>query len=187
MVLGFPLFYGLYHAMSVHLSSHKLATNFVSFVNCNGAIMLSLARIFRIAPFSLLRHWLISYFVYDSIVIVTNSKCRMKIMDSIFLLHHGLSILTLIQQDHDDVLARLMLIVEMSNWPMYICKYYILRGESKPLKIWKRIQFLVYAPLRIGGLGYFFLTEDAWTLKCIGAPIYLMGIAWSFRLWKSLS
>jgi hypothetical protein len=85
------------------------------------------------------------------------------------------------------VITRLFLVAELSNWPMYIVKHMIETKRHEHLQLWKTIQFGMYAPLRIVGIGSFFvMVEGANFVKVIGLPIYAMGAVWSYKLWRGL-
>ena len=168
------------------MQNRSLAVNYVSFVNANVSIVLSTGVIFDFIPFDIMQAWLSSYFLYDSFLVMTKPT-KWKRIDGVFLLHHCLSLLTIRQTQYAPILTRLFLVAELSNWPMYVVKHYLENGNRAQLEVWKRIQLGVYAPLRIVGIGSFFLlVKDAMMMKIIGAPIYMMGIVWSYQLWNRL-
>lgn len=180
------LFYGAFSALRRAFQSEKLASNGVSFLNTNVAIGLSTATLLGYLPYEYLQTWLTSYFLYDSVSIMLGNKIRF--MDTVYLLHHGLSIITLCQSQMAAVITRLFLVAELSNWPMYIVKHLIETKRHEHLQLWKTIQFGMYAPLRIVGIGSFFvMVEGANFVKVIGLPIYAMGAVWSYKLWRGLN
>ena len=193
MMILSAAFYALYRGLEYALGgNHKLAVNYVSFLNTSAAIAISSASILEIVPYGTLQWWLTSYFAYDSFVIlrklfVSGSFRRIRALDAIFLLHHGISMATLHQAEHAWLLSRLMLTVEVSNFPMYIVKHYIEHSDAPKVRLWRKIQFAVYAPLRIFVVGAFFLVDGAFFIKAMGLPVYVMGLVWSWKLYNNLS
>ena len=184
MILS-PLFYGLFHILNQSLGNRSLAVNYVSFVNTNVAIALSAGNTLGLLPYHYVQCWLTSYFVYDAAVLLQKPK-RFKVVDGVFLLHHVLSIATLMQVKYASIISRLMLTVEVSNWPMYVVKHYIENPDEAKLALWRRIQFATYVPLRVVGVGAFFFVREALFMKMIGLPIYVMGLVWSWKLYNNL-
>lgn len=180
-----PLFYALFHVLNQSLRNRSLAVNYVSFFNSNVAIALSTASVLQILPYGWLQLWLTSYFFYDALVLLRRPG-SFRVVDGAFMLHHALSITTLMQTQYASIISRLMLTVEVSNWPMYIVKHYIENSDSARLALWRRIQFFTYVPLRVVAVGTFFFVRDALFLKVIGAPVYLMGLVWSYKLYKNM-
>ena len=187
MLLYMPfVFYGMFAGFNSSFMNRSLAINYVSFINTNVAIILSTSTLFGWLPYYYMRYWLTSYFLYDSLMVMQKPS-KLKIIDFVFLLHHVLSIISLQQREHSSIISKLFLVAETSNWPMYVVKHYIENGNQEMLQLWKKIQFGVYAPLRILGIGSFFLlVENAWYMKLVGSPIFLMGVVWSYKLWQKL-
>ena len=181
-----PLFFlGLYHLFYVRFGSSSLSVNYVSLVNCVVAMALSSFYLSGSLPFLYMKTWLMSYFVYD--VFILYNKPRARMLEYIFGLHHILSCLTLYQSQHAKLVAQIFLLSEVSNFPMYIVKHYIERRLERQVALWKKIQFAVYAPLRVlGFLPFFFMADTPTAMYVLGTPIYLMGVLWSKQLWQNL-
>lgn len=180
--------YGLFHAISNATDGNqKLATNYVSFLNCNVALVLALLSWSSILSYGYLQWWLTSYYLYDTYVLL-RSPHRFRTIDYAYLVHHAISVVSVQQVKHAALLSRLFFTVELSNWPMYIVKHHLeWKSPTSTIAFWKKIQFAIYVPLRIFGVGAFLIVPGAFFLKLIGFPVYLMGCVWSWKLWKQLS
>ena len=124
-------------------------------------------------------------------------------MDSVFIVHHLITIaaLDLARGGGELTLAKIMLLLDISNIPMYVCKHYIeerkkaedmeshamVKFYGERLRLWKRIQFAVYVPIRCLGMIPFLLPgETNNAARALGVPIYLMGLVWTRRLYLKL-
>ena len=131
------------------------------------------------------------YFIYDTFVTLYNQK---GIMRAAYTYHHFASLILLDQNRKLFPIHEILFLAEASNIPSNFV-YYHINNKSHKYQItkWKHIQKYVYLFIRIPILGaislnyYFNFRHNSNILYkyYLLFPVYLMGVFWSYKLFKS--
>jgi len=131
------------------------------------------------------------YFIYDTFVTLYNQK---GIMRAAYTYHHFASLILLDQNRKLFPIHEILFLAEASNIPSNFVYYHINKKSDKyQITKWKHIQKYVYLFIRIPILGaislnyYFNFRHNPNILYkyYLLFPVYLMGVFWSYKLFKS--
>jgi len=131
------------------------------------------------------------YFLYDTIITLYYQK---GVMRAAYTYHHFASLILLDQNRKLFPIHEILFLAEASNIPSNFV-YYHINNNSKKAEItkWKDIQKYAYLSIRIPILGaislnYYFNfrnNPDILYKYYLMFPVYLMGVFWSYKLYKS--
>jgi hypothetical protein len=135
------------------------------------------------------------FYLYDSIHIYIKLNKNFSILNLIYIYHHLTSINTFA---YDPILYKwiyILYIVEIANLPTKIVYYLIKEEKIKNKKfimtnIMKIIQliFYIYVRVYIVSFEYFnlFYTVEDNTPLLISFPLYIIGLIWTYSIYKSI-
>jgi hypothetical protein len=135
------------------------------------------------------------YFIFDFFYLLKNRK--IDVLRSMYLYHHiaALYFMSLNYKTFDWI--SVLFWGEVSNIPNYIVYYYKKLDEKKQLwkgyesvqtKVWKKIQLYTYIGIRVGIFSLMMVNfiknyKNKFPLYVI-TPVYLMGLGWTFAMYK---
>ena len=184
IVLPYFWFKGLQYLLQTRYSI-KMSQNFVAASHAIGASILSFGYLSSINPYfySTLVSYSTGYFIYDFIYCLRHLKNTN--LKWAFLYHHIASVY-IINMPAKYCGPLILFWAELSNIPSYPVYYYLKKGETLSVNLWKKRQLFAYICIRIPVLGYLLYTNlstipDPHILYPI-IPVYIMGIVWSLKL-----
>ena len=169
--------------------SQKMSNNFTALFHASGISILGLYHIFICPNDENLRYIITKfstgYFLYDSINTIKNMKGKLKYP---FVYHHIISAYYM-HVEPSIIAVKGLTTAELSNIPSYWV-YYFLKTKNPNVKLWKKIQFIIYSFIRVPILGYYTYTayKEAQNKLPISLmiPVYIMGLIWTKSLYKQL-
>lgn len=80
-------------------------------------------------------------------------------------------------------------LAELSNIPSYIV-FYLLKTKNPNVKLWKKVQFITYAFIRLPVLAYYvylgYKNSGYMIPVYVMTPVYIMGLIWTKSLYNQL-
>ena len=172
----------------VNGKSIRMANNFTALFHAIGASGLTFGYLF-LSPkneslYYIFKTFSTGYFLYDIGFCMKQMKGILKYC---YLYHHLASIFYI----NSNVLygAEGFGLAELSNIPSYIV-YYLLKTKNPNIKLWKKIQFIIYALIRLPMLGYMlnlsYKNNENKLPVYLMTPVYIMGLIWTKRLYEQI-
>lgn len=170
--------------------SVKMANNFTALSHACGAAGLTFSYLYLFPNNSSLYYvfskFSTGYFLYDLTHCAKHINGKLKY---IYFYHHLATMLYIHNNPSIYRCAEGILWGELSNISSYLV-YYMLKTNNPNLKLMKKIQFIIYAFIRIPIFGYYtylsYITaKNKFPVYTI-LPLYIMGLIWSKTLWKKL-
>ena len=179
------------------IQEKKLAMNTTAMSHALNAVIISLTYYLNYHNnLILLKYNSYGYFIFDFFYILKNRK--IDLLRSMYLYHH-ISALYFMSLNHKvfDWISVLFW-GELSNLPNYIVYYYKKLDEKKKLwkgyesvqtKVWKKIQLYTYIAIRVGIFSLIMVNflknhyKNKFPIYVI-TPVYLMGLGWTFAMYK---
>lgn len=172
----------------VNGKSVKMANNFTALFHAIGVSGLTFSYLF-LSPkneslYYVFKTFSTGYFLYDMGFCVKHMNGILKYC---YLYHHLASMFYV--NSNPLYSAEGVGLAELSNIPSYIV-YYLLKTKNPNVKLWKKIQFITYAFIRLPLLGYYlYLSYKNSGDKIpvyVMTPVYIMGLIWTKSLYKQL-
>lgn len=175
--------------LKLNLRDVRMANNFTALFHASGASLLTGVYLL-LGKNSDMLYWIqkfaTGYFLYDVSYLIRNTKGLPKYL---FMYHHLLSIYSIHKNAESYKTMEFYLAAELSNIPSYFV-YYMLKTKNKNLDLMKKIQWALYAPIRVIVLGYYlkeaFNKNPNDTLPYFLLSVYLLGVIWTKKLWDKL-
>lgn len=175
--------------LKLNLKDIRMANNFTALFHASGASLLT-GVYFLLGENKDMIYWIqkfaTGYFLYDLGYLIRKGKGLSKYL---FMYHHLLSIYSIQQNAENYKTMEFYLTAELSNIPSYFV-YYMLKTKNENLNLMKKIQWVLYAPIRIFVLGYYVkevLNKNPNDrLPYFISSIYLLGAIWTKKLWDKL-
>ena len=163
-----------------------LSRNFVCLTHALGSVGLNTIENKELYQVSNI--WSTGYFMYD--IIFTLRYEKLNPMRLFFLYHHIASTYIIHKDPKYYYGDKILFWSELSNIPSYFVYYYLhtkIINKNK-VKLWLNIQKYLYSTIRIPVLGYYLanclkLVSNKTPILSV-IPIYLMGIIWTFKIYK---
>ena len=172
----------------VNGESVKMANNFTALFHAIGASGLTFGYLF-LSPkneslYYVFKTFSTGYFLYDMVFCAKHMKGLLKYC---YLYHHMASMFYI--NSNPLYSTEGVGLAELSNIPSYIV-YYLLKTKNPKVKLWKKIQFITYAFIRLPLLGYILYLsykKNEYKLPVtLMTPVYIMGLIWTKSLYKQL-
>lgn len=172
----------------VNGESVKMANNFTALFHAIGASGLTFGYLF-LSPkneslYYVFKTFSTGYFLYDMVFCEKHMKGLLKYC---YLYHHMASMFYI--NSNALYCAEGFGAAELSNIPSYFV-YYLLKTKNPKVKLWKKIQFITYAFIRLPLLGYILYLsykKNEYKLPVtLMTPVYIMGLIWTKSLYKQL-
>jgi len=184
------LFAFLYNAIFQNLSifyDYKVAQNFTSGTHLFICLILNLIFYFTntLWIYQLAATMTVGHYLFD-IYYLLNYK-NMSVMTAALIYHH-IATMIYVQYNPFLYLGHIVLIfAEISNIPaLFIYHYLKLDPKNNKLNFWLMMQKIIYIGIRIPVFTYlvFKIWMNTHDILAVGicAPVFLMGIIWSFKL-----
>lgn len=175
--------------LKLNLKDVRMSNNFTALFHAMGASLLT-GVYFLLGENKDMLYWIqkfgTGYFLYDLSYLLRNTKGLPKYL---FMYHHLLSIYSIQQNAENYKTMEFYLTAELSNIPSYFV-YYMLKTKNENLNLMKKIQWGLYAPIRIFVLGYYvkevLRKNPNDILPYFISSIYLLGVIWTKKLWDKL-
>lgn len=190
-LLWFNKYYFVKKLLFEIYKNENVIKNFIHIINAILTIFWSITNLFNDYLFIL---FFIAFYVFDIIYIFVNLEIKKNISN---LLHHIFaiicSLIPLFYNNFIDQYKELGFMLEFSNLPLYLNYHFhkVYPNNKKLLQYSTLIQLLVYGYFRIIAFGMYFYykmfiykLDNAFVfiLYISTISIYLMGIAWSYKL-----
>ena len=167
--------------------SIKQSSNIVSGTHAAGAIVLCKNYFYNKGTYKLINHFSTGYFLYDILHMLTTKK--LSLLQGAYIYHHLAAITVLNRTTRQSLIAKIIFWAELSNLPSYPLYYYLHKeGNYKQQIFWLRLmQKCLYISIRVPLFSKFLYdafydkTKSKTELQVL-APVYLMGIIWSFKI-----
>ena len=168
--------------------SIKMANNFTSLFHAIGASGLTFCYLF-LSPkneslYYVIKTFSTGYFLND----IGFCAKHMKGIVKYSYLYHHLATMFYINSNALYSMEGIWL-AELSNIPSYIV-YYLLKTKNPNVKLWKKIQFITYAFIRLPVLAYYvylgYKNSGNMIPIYVMTPVYIMGLIWTKSLYKQL-
>jgi len=171
-----------------------MSNNFTALTHATGASILGFS--YLLSNNNLIYYFLkifsTGYFLYDIKYILKRGKFNQ--LNIAYLYHHMASIYIINRNPIIYKGGDILFWGELSNIPSYFVYYFIKQAtnpeNAKKLLFLKRLQFFMYAGIRIPIMGYIatktLLTTDKPHHFFPVLPVYLMGTIWTYKMFKVL-
>jgi len=182
------------HRMFTCFFDSKMSNNFTAMTHATGGTLLSFSYLISHNPmlYYFLKTFSTGYFLYDMNIIVKNGKFNQ--LNLAFLYHHVVSIYIINKNPLIYQGGNILFWGELSNIPSYFV-YYCIKNKDNPqiakhIPFLKKLQFFMYAGIRLPIIGYIagktLTTIDKPLEFAPVIPVYIMGIIWSYKMYKAL-
>ena len=172
----------------------KLANNFTALFHATTATSLGFSYLITNKSnntlWYLMKKFSSGYFLYDLHYILKHNK--MNTLNIMYIYHHIFSNYIIHKNPNVYNGHNIIFWGELSNIPSYFV-YYLLQQkprDKKKIKLLSKIQFVLYATIRLPILSYYLLqslkkAKDKTPIYSV-IPIYIMGLFWTYRLGKKV-
>lgn len=189
------IFFNILHKNLTNKFDYKMSNNFTAMVHAVGSTILAARYISNKTDtnYNILTSYSSAYFLYDMLFILKYWKA--KNLEYAYLYHHIASLYLMHQDPRKYYGGHILFFGELSNIPSYLVYYYQKQKNNKSLvKKLKWTQFILYSGIRIPVMTKILSEaysssqkEDGSILPfIIGAPVYLMGLIWTKKLFNKL-
>ena len=190
------IFFNIVHSRLNKIFDSKMSNNFTAMTHAVGSVLLAQRYLLNTADldnyYSLIAYSS-GYFVYDLLYIIKYWSA--KPLEYAYIYHHLASLYLMHEDPHKYYGGHILFFGELSNIPSYLVYYYQKQGNRKSLvRKLKWVQFILYSGIRIPImtkiLSNAYLSsqkKDGSILPfLVGAPVYLMGLIWTKKLFNKL-
>ncbi len=190
------IFFNVVHSRLNTIFDNKMSNNFTAMTHAVGSVLLAqryLSNTQNLNNYYSLISYSSGYFLYDLIYIIKYWKG--KTLEYAYLYHHLASLYLMHEDPHKYYGGHILFFGELSNIPSYLVYYYQKQKNKGDLvKKLKWLQFILYSGIRIPIMTKILSEaysssqkEDGSILPfIIGAPVYLMGLIWTKKLFNKL-
>tara|TARA_R110001592_G_scaffold3422_4_gene19277 strand:- start:6478 stop:7098 length:621 start_codon:yes stop_codon:yes gene_type:complete len=168
----------------------NMANNFTALFHACGSSIFALSYLMSgdKNTYYFLKKFSTGYFLYDT---HHTAKYLKQPLSSMYIYHHLATTYYIHQNPEIYKTGQIMFLAELSNIPSYFVYYYLKNSKNlKKIKLLKRLQFYIYAFIRLPILSYYSynVLKNAENKRpaLIVLPVYFMGLIWSYNLWKNL-
>jgi len=187
-LFSFVMFQSFHTFLETYMS-RPLANNFTAMLHACGTTILTARYLSGHRNiYNIVRAYSTGYFIYDFFHVLKYGK--RSATNAFYLYHHLVSIYIIHKNPVIYKGCDILFWGELSNLPSYLVYYFLKTNNPQQLKIWKRIQAIVYTFIRLpvmAKLGYTIVptVKDKTPFAAL-VPVYLMGAYWSSHLWRKL-
>jgi len=189
------IFFNILHKQLTSKYDSKMSNNFTAMVHAIGSTILAGRYITNKTSenYNTLTSYSSAYFLYDMLFILKYWKA--KNLEYAYLYHHMASLFLMHQDPLKYYGGHILFFGELSNIPSYLV-YYFQKQQNKEslVRKLKWAQFILYSGIRIPIMTK--ILNDAYENSkqkegsilpfLIGAPVYLMGLVWTKKLFNKL-
>ena len=189
------IFFNILHKQLTSKYDSKMSNNFTAMVHAIGSTILAGRYITNKTSenYNTLTSYSSAYFLYDMLFILKYWHGRS--LDYAYVYHHFASLYLMHQDPLKYYGGHILFFGELSNIPSYFVYYYQKQKNKESLvKKLKWAQFILYSGIRIPIMTK--ILNDAYENSkqeggsilpfLIGAPVYLMGLIWTKKLFNKL-
>lgn len=175
--------------LKMNFGSVRMANNFTALSHAGGGVLLSFIYL-NLNKDNYLLYWVkcfgSGYFLYDLDYVAKYTNGNLKYL---YMIHHLIGLYMVQKVDEIYKLPEFYFFAELSNILGYIV-YWMMKNRNPMLNNMKKLQFIIYALIRVPILGYYtgmtIKKTDNNVLKSLMSIIYLFGLTWSKKLWDKL-
>ncbi len=191
------LFFHVLHSRLSKIFNHKMANNFTALTHATGSTLLAFNYLLNTQNkdnYSKLITFSSGYFIYDLMFLF--KFWQPKILNYSYTYHHFASLYLMHQDPTKYYGGHILFFGELSNIPSYFVYYYKKQKNKEHLvKKLKWLQFLLYSFIRVPIMtkllndSYYNSNEENGSIVpfLVGAPVYIMGLIWTKKLFNKLS
>ena len=182
------------HKLFTRFFDSKMSNNFTAMTHATGGSILGFSYLISRNPmlYYFLKTFSTGYFLYDMNFIL--KKGNFDQLNLAYLYHHFASIYIINKNPIIYKGGNILFWGELSNIPSYFV-YYCIKHKDNPaiakhIPFLKKLQFFMYAGIRLPVMGYLavktLMTADKPLEFAPVIPVYIMGTIWSYKMYKAL-